>query len=86
LKACDHGSVLWARTHESIGKTIEGARDKLDIRIDDVRKELGGQIQIVGRDVGDVRERLARIEGAATARGTEAPQVIPPQEPIAGHA
>ena len=54
--------------HGAIGSNIDSAVDKLTNRIDEVRKELGGQISGVRQELSGARQELGQLQGADSRR------------------
>lgn len=59
------------------GRAVGGADSRLDTKIDALDSKVDKKFDALGRDVTDVRERLARVEGHLMGPGSLAPSPSP---------
>ena len=81
------------RLDDKFSAKIDGLDDKFSAKIDGLDAKFSAKFDVMGRDVSDVRERLARIEGHLMApegfrvRGLHprAPEQPSPEDPGPDH-
>lgn len=57
------------RVQRELNERINGVQRELGARIDGVQQELGARIDVLSACLGDVRERLGRVEGLVEGIG-----------------